>query len=92
MDKAIKLLKAFLEPDAEDRMDFNDNSIIAGHHESKEWVYAAEALAELQAHKAKIEELKEWYKNRRDFFMSQKEYVRGQEAEKIHQKLEELDK
>ena len=52
----------------------------------------AEALSELQAHKAKMEEQKEWYKNRRDFFMSQIEYVRGQEAEKIHQKLEELDK
>ena len=51
-----------------------------------------EAIAELQAHKANIEELKEWYKNRRDFFMSQKEYVRAQEAEKIHQKLEGLDK
>ena len=51
-----------------------------------------DAISELQAHKANIEELKEWYKNRRDFFMSQKEYVRAQEAEKIHQKLEGLDK
>ena len=56
MNKAIRLLTALLEPDAEDRIDFDDNAMLCGHNGSKEWVYAHEALEELQAYKAKMEE------------------------------------
>ena len=61
MDKAMKILEALLETDADDRIDFDDNAILAGHKGNKEWVYAAEALAELQAYKAKFEELEAKY-------------------------------
>ena len=58
MDKAIRLLTALLEPDAE----VYSNAMLCGHGESKEWVYTHEALEELQAYKAKMEEVADKYK------------------------------
>ena len=103
MDKAIKILKALLEPDAEDRIDFNDSSLIAGKSGSKEWVYIAEALAKLQAHKAKIESLKELCSEKSkildDVVIKTKYQTLAVKAasnkaiyDEILQKLEELDK
>ena len=38
MDKAIEALEALLEPDADDRVDWDDSSIICGKCGNKKWV------------------------------------------------------
>ena len=55
MDKAIEALEALLEPDADDRVDYDDSAILCGKCGNKKWVYIAEALSELTVYKAKLE-------------------------------------
>ena len=99
MDKAIEALEALLEPDADDRIDWDDSSIICGKCGNKKWVYIAEALSDLAAYKAKTESLKDWVKAQKGVAkktFDEEEYSQLNDRtytifETILQKLEELE-
>lgn len=102
MDKAIEALEALLEPDADDRVDWDDSSIICGKCGNKKWVYIAEALSELTVYKAKIESLKEHCKKdieRLQFNIDSCVFIPAKQGYKVEkaiyadilQKLEELE-
>ena len=67
--------------------------LLGYEEEAKAKVEIHEAIAELQAHKAKIDELKEWCKEERNFWKS-KDYASGFNVAmgQTLLKLEELDK